>query len=105
MPYVKRHRRDPLRPRVGEIAQSEGELNFQISTLLNAYMWEHGLTYDRMGDCTGACENAAAEFRRRVMAGYEDQKCLENGDVYQEGVRWERVAPPNETSPIPRHVA
>lgn len=103
MPYIKRNRRPTLRPMSTEIAQDEGELNFQISCLLNAYMYQHGLSYARMGDVVGACENAKSEFQRRVMAGYEDQKILENGDVYQEGVRWEKVE--KEVSPIPRHVS
>lgn len=84
MPYVKPERRPALSPFSVScvVAQNEGELNYQISFLLNKYMELHGLEYNRMGDCTSACENAAAEFRRRVMAPYEDGKIAENGDVY-----------------------
>ena len=81
MPYIKGFRRRALTP-LGMTAENEGELNYQISVLMDNYMIKHGLSYDRMGDCTGACENAAAEFRRRVMAPYEDKKIIENGDVY-----------------------
>ena len=82
MPYVKPERRKPLFPTSDSVAQTEGELNYQITVLLDKYMIEHGGSYDWMGDCTSACENAAAEFRRRVMAPYEDRKIAENGDVY-----------------------
>lgn len=83
MPYIKQDRRLVLTPRCVP-AENEGDLNFQISTLLNAYMVANGISYDRMGDCTAACENAAAEFRRRVMGPYEDIKIAENGDVYNQ---------------------
>lgn len=89
MPYIPPERRDAIGLSVKEIPQDEGELNWAISWLLNRYMLQHGLRYPRMGDCTAACENAAHEFRRRVMDGYEDHKIAENGDVYDEGVRWE----------------
>lgn len=83
MPYIDQQFRYVLKPRCIP-AKTEGDLNYQISVLLNRYMEHHGLSYNRMGDCTSACENAAAEFRRRVMAPYEDQKILDNGDVYSD---------------------
>lgn len=103
MPYIVPERRLDIGLSLKEIPQDEGELNYCISKLLNAYMYQHGLSYARMGDCTAACGNAEAEFRRRVMDGYEDGKIISNGDVYDEGVRWEPVK--KEVSPIPRHVS
>lgn len=82
MPYVKREKRPELKPVAGRPAETEGELNFQITCLLNDYMLHHELEYDRMGDCTSACENAAHEFRRRIMDPYEEAKQFVNGDVY-----------------------
>lgn len=93
MPYIDQDRRAAIGLSIKEIPQDAGELNYCISKLLNAYMFQHGLSYARMDDCTGACGDAAAEFRRRVMDGYEDQKILANGDVYEVGVRWEKVSP------------
>lgn len=81
MPYVKKVVRLGIDPICG-VAESSGELNYQISRLMNAYMNAHGITYDRFKDCTSACEEAAAEFRRRFMVPYEDKKIIENGDVY-----------------------
>jgi len=83
MPYISQDRRKILKP-LATAAETEGELNYQLSCLLNQYMIKNGISYDRMGDCTAACENAAAEFRRRIMAPYENVKIYENGDVYSE---------------------
>lgn len=82
MPYIPEERRAKVWPNTLEAAENEGELNFQISILLNRYMVVHHLSYNRMGDCIGACHNAAAEFYRRVMVPYEDRKLDSNGDVY-----------------------
>lgn len=86
VPYVKKERRSYIRPHFEQVAETEGELNFQITVLLDAYTTKHGLHYDRMGDCTSACTEAAAEFRRRIMADYEDAKIRENGDVYSPSI-------------------
>lgn len=85
MPYISpaKNRRVELDPCRAEVALNEGELNFQISMLMNQYLTENGLNYGNLGDCTAACENAAAELRRRLMAPYEDEKIRENGDVYE----------------------
>lgn len=81
MPYTKKDTQsDPSRG--SWPANNSGELNYQISRLLNAYMNEHGVSYDRLKDCTSACEEAGAEFRRRFMVPYEEEKIIENGDVY-----------------------
>jgi hypothetical protein len=86
MPYVKPERRPALKPNPFETAKTSGELNYQISVLLNNYIVQNGLTYDNCDDCTGACGDAAAEFRRRLMNHYEDLKIQANGDVYQEAL-------------------
>lgn len=88
MPYITPERRLEIGLSIHDIPQDEGELNYAISVLLDAYMGKHGLSYARMGDCVGACSNAEAEFRRRVMDGYEDEKCRMNGDVYRGSVRY-----------------
>lgn len=83
MPYIPaddRPARD-LRAREPRPATA-GELNYQITTLLQAYVDEHGLRYSTINDCLGALEGAKLEFYRRVAAPYEDDKITENGDVY-----------------------
>lgn len=82
MPYVPADRRPVIRPHSTAIAQTEGELNFQVTCLVVDYLQQHGLSYERIGDVTGALTNAAQEFYRRVAGPYEDEKIEKNGDVY-----------------------
>lgn len=88
MPYIK-DCREGLRPLSSRPALNEGELNFQITSLLVDYLQAHGLSYERIGDIKGALDNAADEFYRRIAAPYEDAKIAENGDVYP---KWLLVA-------------
>ena len=83
MPYVKQFHRPDIHPHSERVATCSGDLNYQISVLMNDYIVAHGLSYDVAKDCSSACEEAASEFRRRVLAPYEDLKILENGDVYE----------------------
>ena len=82
MPYIKSGRRIWTRPGANDIATTPGELNFQITELLIAYMEHHGLSYSTCNDIIGACEGAKLEFYRRVATPYEESKIAENGDVY-----------------------
>lgn len=84
MPYIKAEDRPGLRPRSDRPAKTEGELNFQLSTLISDYLLENGLNYEHIGDVRGALENAASEFYARVARPYEDTKIHSNGDVYEE---------------------
>jgi len=85
MPYISEgesgRRRKAVTPYVIPAANS-GELNFQLTTLAIYYMEEHGKSYQTFNDISGAFTEALAEFRRRVVAPYEDGKIAENGDVY-----------------------
>jgi hypothetical protein len=84
MPYVSQQRRDAmthtLEPKP-DTPKNAGELNYLITMLLIQYWREHG-RYQSINDISGACTEALAEFRRRVVGKYEDQKIKENGDVY-----------------------
>ena len=81
MPYINQHRA-LLEPRSHSQAQSAGELNYQFTMLVRAYVAARGLSYQTINDVVGALEGAKAEFQRRVVAPYEDTKIKENGDVY-----------------------
>ena len=83
MPYVPQGSRRDLSPWAPAFARTEGELNFQLTSLLVEYIEENGLSYERIGDVEGALQNASKEFARRVTAPYEDLKIQENGDVYE----------------------
>jgi hypothetical protein len=82
MPYLTQKRRDELKASGGP--QTPGELNYAITMLLIEYWYHNPLpgNYTRANDISGACTEALAEFRRRVIVPYELTKIEENGDVY-----------------------
>lgn len=42
------------------------------------------MSYQAINDIIGALESAKMEIYRRIAAAYEDQKILENSDVFTE---------------------
>ena len=97
MPYIKKERRRELSvpadwPMVG-LAQDVGELNYQITCLVDNFIspaWtktrlggrRKRLKYSEINSAIGVLECAKMELYRRIAAPYEDKKCEENGDVY-----------------------
>lgn len=86
MPYIKKDRRFALNP-VVMAASGSGELNYQFTEIIKRYLMKQysekgSLTYQTINDIVGALEGAKLEFYRRVVVSYEDQKIIENGDVY-----------------------
>jgi hypothetical protein len=59
-----------------------GELNYQISSLLNSFVAMKGLSYATVNEAMGAVECAKQEFYRRIAAPYEELKAKQNGEVY-----------------------
>jgi hypothetical protein len=86
MPYIKGAiRREDLDPHwmAGTVhAETEGELNFQITRLMIVYLQDHGLSYATLNDISGAVNNAYMEFYRRVVVPFEEEKIKANGDVF-----------------------
>jgi len=90
MPYIKPERREDIHVNKGKIfeiirmssIQSAGELNFAITVLCGDYLDLKGLSYQHINEVIGVLECAKQEFYRRVAVPYEDEKCMENGDVY-----------------------
>lgn len=94
MPYIKKPERDkydPLIDRLADILNTResdgsvgGELNyilFRLAKLLTNQETGGKRSYARMAVVMSAMTEAAAEFRRRHMSTYEDEKIRENGDV------------------------
>lgn len=79
MPYISKKKRTDLEARLPVDA---GELNYLITQLITDYLRKNGHRYQQINDILGALEGAKLEFYRRVVAGYEDGKMKENGDVY-----------------------
>ena len=82
MPYIHYTQKVKVKPHLEYNAVTAGELNYQITELINAYLFSKGENYQTMNDIMGALTGAQAEFYRRVVAPYEDMKIEENGDVY-----------------------
>lgn len=84
MPYIPMSSRKSLID--GRIPESAGELNFQLTHLIQRYivdrMKEGKSSYQDINDVMGALEGCKLEFYRRFAAIYEDTKIAENGDVY-----------------------
>lgn len=82
MPYIKQERRDALEN--GDDLHSVGELNYSLTQLLLEYANIFGHNYSTYNAIIGALECAKMEFYRRVINDYENDKMLENGDVFYE---------------------
>jgi hypothetical protein len=82
MPYIPEYRREALR-QTYITPETTGELNYQLTMVLQNYLLGHGKSYDTFNDISGAMTECLAEFRRRVIVPYESEKCLLNGDVYE----------------------
>ena len=80
MPYIKKKDRRELND--NRTSKNCGELNYEITRLINKYMFVKGESYQTYNDIMGALEGAKLELYRRNIALYEDEKCKENGDVY-----------------------
>jgi hypothetical protein len=88
MPYIAQDQRQKIEDAVIALAdevESPGQLNFAITRLVLHYLTNVGsVSYTRIAELTGVLENVKQEFYRRVAAPYEDKKCAQHGDVYQE---------------------
>lgn len=79
MPYIDARIRDDV-----VSAEDAGELNYLITLMINDYIRRKGKNYATLNSVVGVLECAKLELYRRVVADYEDKKCEENGDVYDE---------------------
>lgn len=63
--------------------ETVGELNYAITEMINWYLAEvTDSLYADYNAIVGVLECAKLEFYRRAVAKYEDEKIMENGDVY-----------------------
>ena len=80
MPYLDNGVRASLDS--GRKALKGGELNYQISKLLNDFVAMKGLSYATINEFMGALECAKLEAYRRVAGPYENLKMAQHGEVY-----------------------
>jgi len=81
MPYIKNADKYGVDVQV-DLLENSGHLNYALTMVIKSYLKQHGLAYTTLNDIVGALDGAKAEFQRRVVNPYEDQKIIENGDVY-----------------------
>lgn len=87
MPYIEQSRRkeldkDSQLEMIGLGCNSEGELNFVLTSICKGYLEKLGMkNYARFNQVVGAIECCKLELYRRKISPYEDLKIQENGDV------------------------
>lgn len=85
MPYIKKENRKKFQGVLNEICDNAapkdaGELNYFLTKIVHSYLNNHE-GYQAANDVMGALEGVKLELYRKVIAPYEDDKILENGDV------------------------
>lgn len=81
MPYITEAQRDRILANPGD-SQNPGELNYELTLICQAYLFNTKHSYQNYNDVIGALEACKLEFYRRLVSPYEDKKITENGDVY-----------------------
>lgn len=79
MPYIKKSKRMPV---IVNGATGAGELNYEITMVINRYLTNMKESYQTYNDIIGALEGCKLEIYRRLIVPYEAEKIKENGDVY-----------------------
>lgn len=81
MPYIGQEDRNRFEG-WAPVAESAGELNYQITSNIDCYLAWKGINYQNINEVIGVLECAKLELYRRIAAPYENKKKEENGDVY-----------------------
>lgn len=81
MPYIDKQAQEKLKSGAYN-AETPGELNFLITSIIDKYLFDNNLRYGTINDVIGVLECAKLELYRRIAAPYENKKMRENGDVY-----------------------
>jgi len=84
MPYIKQEDRKKFDKKLEELSNlinSDGELNYCITILINKLLNKRGKNYQNLNNLIGTLECAKLEFYRTIISPYENLKILENGDI------------------------
>lgn len=90
MPYIKKDQRVKFARAFRDLLiLDEGELNYAICQLAMKFVagQEGDISYKKLNAMIGALECAKQELTRRLLNGYEHQKIIENGDIFQEFIK------------------
>lgn len=85
MPYIRQVDRKKFESAIVELSgeKTSGDANYIITSLLDTWFYlSEAPCYHAINEAIGVLECVKLELYRRVAAPYEDQKILENGDVY-----------------------
>lgn len=80
MPYIDQGVRASLED--GRKATKPGELNYLVTKLIDSFLIMSGVSYTSINAAIGVLECAKLELYRRIAVPYEQEKALNNGDVY-----------------------
>jgi len=84
MPYIPKKSRKPFEFPIEELIElinDEAQLNYVITRLVWGFLKNNTINYSTYNKLVGVLECAKLELYRRLIAGYEDQKIIDNGDI------------------------
>lgn len=76
MPYIRSE------DKIKDLPKNAGELTYAIQQVLKIYLEGTGLRYAHIAEVLGALEGAKLDFVERIVKPYENQKRMQNGDVW-----------------------
>jgi hypothetical protein len=87
MPYIKQIRRKDFENILKTIDNqsndmTSGDLNYLISSILNRIVTKRGQSYELYNSLIGVLECVKLELYRQKISKYENEKIMENGDIY-----------------------
>lgn len=84
MPYISKKSREAFDDTLCDLptAMTVGELTYVLTRVCDQYLETHGVNFTVMSAVVSALECSKLELYRRIVAGYEDNKRIEHGDVY-----------------------
>jgi hypothetical protein len=84
MPYIKQEDRPKFEASIQDLAEKvscAGDINYVVTKIVQLYLKKKGKNYANINEIIGALECCKLEAYRRIAAGYEDIKAIQNGDV------------------------
>jgi len=82
MPYIKKYNREHFDDVVDAMFNAGVQVNGDLNYILFAFCKRHiDPSYNNYKNFMAELNEAAEEIRRRLLAPYEDEKIIQNGDV------------------------
>lgn len=82
MPYIKKENRKAMDKVIAAMAEADvkadGDLNYILYKFCKYFI---SPSYNNYKNFCGELRQCATEIERRILAPYEDEKIIENGDV------------------------